>query len=90
MRKSAFKILIDIIYFVVGAAIYSIAVNMFISPNGISPGGFTGVATVINYITHIPTGIMLFVFNIPVLILGYIKSFKLLYMLVFLVKKFKA
>lgn len=73
MRKSAFKILIDIIYFVVGAAIYSIAVNMFISPNGISPGGFTGVATVINYITHIPTGIMLFVFNIPVLILGYIK-----------------
>lgn len=73
MQKNTSKNLVDIIYFVVGAIIYSIAVNMFISPNGISPGGFTGVATVLNYIIRIPTGIMLFIFNIPVLILGYIK-----------------
>lgn len=73
MQKNTSKNLVDIIYFVVGAIIYSIAVNMFISPNGISPGGFTGVATVLNYLIRIPTGIMLFIFNIPVLILGYIK-----------------
>lgn len=73
MRKNASKIVIDILYFVSGAAIYSVAVNMFLSPNGISPGGFTGVAAVVNYLTQIPTGVMLFVFNIPVLILGYIK-----------------
>ncbi|MBQ8741073.1 MAG: YitT family protein [Clostridia bacterium] len=73
MRKNASKIVIDLLYFVSGAVIYSVAVNMFLSPNGISPGGFTGVATVVNYITQIPTGVMLFVFNIPVLILGYIK-----------------
>ncbi len=73
MKKIASKIIIDLLYFVIGAAIYSVAVNMFLSPNGISPGGFTGVATVVNYLTQIPTGVMLFVFNIPVLILGYIK-----------------
>lgn len=73
MQKNTSRNLVDIIYFVVGAIIYSIAVNMFISPNGISPGGFTGVATVLNYLIRIPTGIMLFIFNIPVLILGYIK-----------------
>ncbi len=73
MKRSISKIVIDTVYFVVGAVVYSVAVNMFLSPNGISPGGFTGVATVINHLTTIPTGVMLFVFNIPVLILGYIK-----------------
>lgn len=73
MGKNASKIIIDLLYFVVGAAVYSVAVNMFLSPNGISPGGFTGVATVVNHLTQIPTGVMLFTFNIPVLILGYIK-----------------
>lgn len=73
MMKNASKIIIDLLYFVIGAAIYSVAVNMFLSSNGISPGGFTGVATVVNFLTQIPTGIMLFAFNIPVLILGYVK-----------------
>lgn len=73
MRKNASKTIVDIIYFVVGAAAYSVAINMFLSPNGISPGGFTGVAAVVNHLTSIPTGTMLFIFNIPVLILGYLK-----------------
>ncbi len=73
MQNKTFKILVDILFFVAGAAIYSVAVNMFLSPSGISPGGFTGIATIINFLTKIPTGVMLFVFNIPVLILGYVK-----------------
>lgn len=73
MRSRAKKTTVDILYFFVGAIIYSVSVNMFLSPNGISPGGFTGVAAVINHITNIPTGTMLFIFNIPILILGYIK-----------------
>ena len=73
MRIKVKKIIVDILYFFIGAIIYSVSVNMFLSPNGISPGGFTGVAAVINHITNIPTGAMLFAFNIPVLILGYIK-----------------
>ena len=73
MRIKVKKIIVDILYFFAGAIVYSVSVNMFLSPNGISPGGFTGVAAVINHITNIPTGAMLFAFNIPVLILGYIK-----------------
>lgn len=73
MKNNIRKNFIDILYFFVGAIVYSVAVNMFLSPNGISPGGFTGVAAVINHVANIPTGTMLFVFNIPVLILGYIK-----------------
>ena len=73
MKKSLFKNAVDLLYFITGAVIYSVAVNMFLSPNGISPGGFTGVAAIVNYLTNIPTGTVLFAFNIPVLILGYIK-----------------
>lgn len=73
MQKVVRKNILDVLYFVVGALIYSVSVNVFLSPNEISPGGFTGVAAVINHITDVPTGTMLFVFNIPVLILGYIK-----------------
>ncbi len=73
MQNKVFKFVVDISYFLIGAIVYSVAVNMFLSPGGISPGGFTGIATIVNYISGIPTGIMLFIFNIPVLILGYVK-----------------
>lgn len=71
--KKRYKIFVDLLYFIVGTIIYSAAVNMFLSPNSISPGGFTGVAVVVNHLIDMPTGTMLFIFNIPVLILGYKK-----------------
>ncbi len=71
--KKRYKFFIDILYFIVGTFIYSAAVNMFLSPNGISPGGFTGVAVVVNHLIGLPTGTALFAFNIPVLIIGYKK-----------------
>lgn len=73
MRKNISKTTVDIMYFIIGAAVYSTAVNVFLSPSGISPGGFTGIAAVLNHITSLPTGITLFALNIPVLILGYVK-----------------
>lgn len=73
MKKGILKSGADLVYFAVGTLIYSVAVTVFLSANGISPGGFAGVATITNYLTKIPTGIVLFALNIPVLILGYIK-----------------
>lgn len=69
VKKS--KIVIDALCFLAGAVVYSISVNVFLSPSGISPGGFTGAATIINHLTAIPTGTILFLLNIPVLLLGY-------------------
>lgn len=73
MHKEKTKFLKDALCFVAGAIVYSIAVNVFLSPSGISPGGFTGLATIVNSVTNIPTGIVLFLFNVPVIILGYFK-----------------
>ncbi len=67
------KYIKNILWYIIGSLIYSVAVTMFISSNEISPGGLTGIATVINYLSDIPTGITVFVLNIPILIIGLIK-----------------
>lgn len=67
------KLITDLIYFVSGCFVYSAAVTMLISANEISPGGFTGIATLLNYAFSLPVGAVLLLLNIPVLILGFIK-----------------
>lgn len=67
------KIAIDFLYYIVGSFIYSFAITAFISANEISPGGFTGIATLVNFVANIPTGIVLLALNIPVIILGFVK-----------------
>lgn len=73
MRKKIFRNILDISVFFLGSFIYSSAVSMFVSPNEISPGGITGIATAFNYLFALPSGITLFILNIPILILGFIK-----------------
>ena len=46
---------------------------MFLSPNEMSPGGVTGVATVLNHFFSLPIGTTVFVLNIPLLLLGLFK-----------------
>lgn len=72
MKKKT-KVAVDILYYIIGSFIYSFAITAFISPNEISPGGFTGIATLVNFVAHIPTGVVLLALNIPVLAVGFIK-----------------
>lgn len=61
------------ICYLAASIIYSVSVTVFISPNEISPGGLTGVATVIHFISDIPSGLILLILNIPIIILGFIR-----------------
>lgn len=72
-KKTAFVRTADLCVYIVGAAVYSSAVLLFLSPNEISPGGLTGVATVLNYLFMLPVGTVMFLLNIPILIIGFIK-----------------
>ncbi len=75
-KKGGFKYqkqLIDYGCFVLGSAFYAFGFCFFIEPNNISSGGVTGIAAILNYIFGLPTGLMLFVLNIPLLILGFKK-----------------
>ncbi len=73
MKKLKSVYIVDFLIWLVGSAIYAAAVTVFLTPNEISPGGFTGIATVLNFLTGVSAGTILFLLNIPLLILQYIK-----------------
>lgn len=80
--------LLDILFIAMGSAIYAVDVNMFTAPNKIAPGGVTGLATVINYITNLPIGTMVILLNIPIIIwaiieIGYKMVIKSIFAIVF-------
>jgi uncharacterized membrane-anchored protein YitT (DUF2179 family) len=63
----------------IGAVFNAIAMNWFLKPANVYASGFTGIAQLVSKIVtqftplHLTTGLLLFVFNIPVAILGWIK-----------------
>lgn len=63
----------------IGAAIYAAAVSLFLDPNGIVPGGFTGIAMMMAEFTPFQTGTISLFLNIPLLIAGiFVFGFKFL------------
>lgn len=60
-----------------GSFVYAVAVEVFLSPLKISPGGITGISTALNYLTDFPTGILMLIFNVPIILFGLIKFGKL-------------
>ncbi len=63
----------DLAFASLGCILYSVGVVMFITPNEISPGGFTGVATALSFLSGVPSGILFLILNVPVVILGFLK-----------------
>lgn len=72
-KKSGVVLATDLFSFIAGGIIYSVAVLLFLSANEISPGGLTGIATVLNYLFMLPIGTVMFLLNIPILIVGFKK-----------------
>lgn len=68
---SKFKYIFMIFMIIFGSAISGVAFNLFIIPNKLLSGGISGIALILNYLFNTNTGLMIFLFNIPVFILGY-------------------
>lgn len=71
-KRAALRWVVDIIIVLLASAVYSLGVHCFISPNNIAPGGVTGVSIVLSTLTPIKVGTLIFAFNIPLMILGFI------------------
>ena len=63
-----------------GAFIYAIAFQFFLFPNEIVAGGVTGIAMIINAVTHWPVGVMVIVMNVPLFLISW-RHFGLEFML---------
>ena len=53
-----------------GSVIYAAAVSLFLDPNGIVPGGFTGIAMILGRFLPLQTGTLSLILNIPLLAVG--------------------
>ncbi|MBR6607396.1 MAG: YitT family protein, partial [Oscillospiraceae bacterium] len=66
------NILIDCLYDVLGSLLYGIGIICFTAPNHVAPGGVSGIATLVNYVTDLPIGLVNFCINVPLVIIGFI------------------
>lgn len=70
-RISIKKTAQDLLYFSAGCAVYSAAVEMFISPAALTPGGISGLGMLLELKTGIPIGLTVFLLNLPLLLICY-------------------
>ncbi|WP_219833948.1 YitT family protein [Paenibacillus sp. R14(2021)] len=76
MAKQHYKItklelLRRIVFITIGAALVSVALEIFLVPNNIIDGGIVGISIILSKVTHVPLGLFLFLLNVPFLIIGY-------------------
>lgn len=67
------KYLIDVCYLILGCGIMSMGTTLFLLPNQLSTGGFTGIATILYYLFKFPVGIVIFTLNVPFFIWAFFK-----------------
>lgn len=65
----------DLLLNFLGVFFYAVGINSFAAPHKIAPGGASGIAILINYLTGFPIGLFVFVFNIPLLVIIIIKGY---------------
>ena len=58
------------IYIAIGATLLAMGVVMFLIPNQIVSGGTPGISILINYFTGVPAGMLMFIINIPLVLMS--------------------
>ncbi len=67
------EVFINLFMLLVGSTLCAVGVNVFLRPLHLLSGGVTGIAIVVNYLTDINIGLIVFLVNIPLFIVAYFK-----------------
>jgi uncharacterized membrane-anchored protein YitT (DUF2179 family) len=70
-EKLSWGILRDYGYVLAGAVIQALAMRLFLGPAQLVSGGISGISQIVNAFTGWPIGLMVFVGNIPLFLLGW-------------------
>lgn len=65
------KIILDIFLILVGSLVQALAMRLFLIPAQLVSGGVSGAAQIINAYTHWPIGLMIFLGNAPLFVIGW-------------------
>jgi uncharacterized membrane-anchored protein YitT (DUF2179 family) len=61
----------DLIFILLGALVQALAMRLFLVPGKLVSGGISGAAQLISHYTDFPIGLMVFLGNVPLFILGW-------------------
>ena len=76
-KQSIRRALWEYLMISIGSCVYAVSISLFLDPNGIVPGGFTGLAVIVRqFFPGLQTGTAVLILNLPIIILG-IWKFKL-------------
>lgn len=80
MKKiNAKALLVDFLLYNLGSIAFALAVSMFTAPNDVAPGGVSGLATMLNYLSRqhlpfeMPIGTLSLIINLPLLAAAWMK-----------------
>ena len=65
------KVFLDVFVILAGTFIFAAGLYFFIEPANIAPGGVSGIALLINYVSGAPVGVLSALINIPLILIGY-------------------
>ena len=68
------KVLYNIFRYVliiIGSLVYAVGFQFFMFPNSIISGGLVGVATIVNYFSRLPVGVLTIIMNLPLFIVAW-------------------
>jgi len=77
LRKRVFrdglpwKLIQDFLLILLGALIQAFAMRLFLVPGQLVSGGISGIAQIVNHFIQFPIGVMVFLGNIPLFVLGW-------------------
>ena len=70
IKNPAVRLICEYMVIAVASVFFAIAFSLFLDPNKLAPGGVTGIAIIINHFLDMPTGTLVLIMNIPIMILG--------------------
>ena len=80
IRKQTIKnIFKEYVLITIGCIVMAAGVSLFLLPNELSTGGFSGIATILYYLFKLPLGSTMLILNIPLLLVAYFKIGKQLF-----------
>lgn len=63
--------IVRILFIMLGSALVSIGLEIFLLPNNVIDGGMTGISIIVSHLTKVQLGIFIFLFNLPFVVVGY-------------------
>ncbi|MEF9970089.1 MAG: YitT family protein [Ruthenibacterium sp.] len=70
-REKLEKLALDLLYDISGSILFALGIYTFAKSAAFAPGGVSGLALVINYISGLPIGVMSLLLNVPIILISY-------------------